>query len=150
MRTLGQFSESGLKILAYFHLQYLVGPPLSSPYHGFIASVVSCTHGYSLSLLSVAVLNTTTNSNVGREGCISYYSSHSTTEGKQGGTQHRKLKAGTEGLSMEKCCLLPRSPWLAQPAFLYNPGPPARAGASHSGRGPLMSIITQETDPLSR
>lgn len=84
MRIVDQFSKSSLKFPAYFYLQYLSGPPLSSPYHGFIVSVVSCIHGYYLSLLSIAVLNNMTNSNVERERCISSSNSYSITKGNQG------------------------------------------------------------------
>ena len=33
-------------------------------------------------------------------------------------------EAGAEAENMEECVLLLRSSWLAQPAFLQNPGPP--------------------------
>jgi hypothetical protein len=53
----------------------------------------------------------------------------------------RNLEAGADDAQvMEGCCLLVCSPWLAQPAFLYNPGPPVQGGLSHSGLDPPTSI----------
>ena len=40
-------------------------------------------------------------------------------------TQGRILEAGADGEAMEGCCFLASSSWLAQPAFLKNPGSPA-------------------------
>lgn len=34
------------------------------------------------------------------------------------GSQDRSLEAGADGKAMKGCCLLARSLWLAQPAFL--------------------------------
>lgn len=44
---------------------------------------------------------------------------------------------------MKEKWLLAGSFRLAQPAFLYNTGPPPRSGTTHSG--PVTSIISQET-----
>jgi hypothetical protein len=41
------------------------------------------------------------------------------------GTQGRKLKAGTQAGTMEECCLLAYSPWLAYIAFSYSTASPA-------------------------
>ena len=46
--------------------------------------------------------------------------------------QGRNLEAGADTEYTEGCCLLVCSRWLAQPALLYNPEPPAQgAGLSH-------------------
>ena len=51
--------------------------------------------------------------------------------------QGRNLEAGADAEAMDGCCLLACSPWFAQSAFLYHPGPPAQ-GWHHSQRaGPL-------------
>lgn len=57
------------------------------------------------------------------------------------GTQVRNLEAGTYTKAVESCCLLACYSRLAQPDFLYNPGPSARAGTTHHGMGPPTSII---------
>jgi hypothetical protein len=49
------------------------------------------------------------------------------------------LKAGAEAETMKECCLLACSPWLAQLAFLYNPGSPVC-----SGLDPPTSTINHE------
>lgn len=41
----------------------------------------------------------------------------------EGLKQGKSLKVGTDVETMEGCCLLARSLWLAQPVFLYTPGP---------------------------
>lgn len=51
------------------------------------------------------------------------------------GRNSRYLYEGTEAETVEEC-----SPWLAQYAFLYNPGLPAQAWYTHSGLGPPTSI----------
>ena len=40
--------------------------------------------------------------------------------------------------AMKECCLLFCSPWLAQPAFLYHPGPPIRGGTTYCGIDPCL------------
>ena len=50
----------------------------------------------------------------------------------------------TEVEAKEKSCLLAYSPWLAQPAFLYNPDFLLRGDTAYSGLGPPTSITNQE------
>jgi hypothetical protein len=50
--------------------------------------------------------------------------------------QGRNLEAGTDAEAMEGWCSLACSPWIAQLAFLKNPG----IGPSHNGLGPPPSI----------
>lgn len=51
----------------------------------------------------------------GRKGFVLFYSMWSIS-----GTSGQKPEVGTDTEAMEVC-----SSWLVQPAFLYNPGPPA-------------------------
>jgi hypothetical protein len=78
--------------------------------------------------------------NLGRKGFIclklSRHCSLSEEELKQG----RKLEGGADAKAMEGCCLLTYSSWFAQPAFLWNPGPPAQDSTTHHGKGPPPSI----------
>jgi hypothetical protein len=54
--------------------------------------------------------------------------------------QGSMLEAGADAEDMEGCCLLACSPWLAQPAFLQNPGPPAQDGIIYSFLGDVPSL----------
>ena len=70
-------------------------------------------------------------------------------------SQGRNLEAGTEAESVEECCSLDCSPWLAQPAFIYNPGPSAQGwhypqwdGSFYTNQenvptGNIMEILSQ-------
>jgi hypothetical protein len=53
-------------------------------------------------------------------GLISAYNVECIMKGNQG----RNLEAGTNAEAIKEYCLLAWSPWLAQPAFVYHPGPP--------------------------
>jgi hypothetical protein len=66
---------------------------------------------------------------------------HSIIKSKSGQEfkQGRNLQAGADAEATEQCYLLAYSLWLAQPAFLQNPGPPAWGG-THNGLGPHPSI----------
>ena len=69
------------------------------------------------------------------------------------GNQDSNLEAKSEGRNgyrghrVEECCFLLWSQWHAQPALLYTLGPPSQGCATHSGLGPLTSIISQENAP---
>ena len=76
----------------------------------------------SLDLIFVAVIDTMTESNLGRKGFITAHSCGSITKGSQG----RNLEAGTETEAMEEHCSLGCFSLLAQPALLSNPGPLAK------------------------
>ena len=41
----------------------------------------------------------------------------------------KNLAAGADAEAVEGCCLLACLPWLAQPAFSWNPGPPTMGWA---------------------
>jgi hypothetical protein len=49
----------------------------------------------------------------------------------------RNLEKGTEAEIRERGCSLACSPWLAQLAFLYNPGYQPMSDTTNSGMGPL-------------
>lgn len=71
--------------------------------------------------------------------------SQSIMEGSQGRTSRRESAVRTEAEVMDGKALLPAcSLLLAQPAFLYNPGPSAQGGMSHSGLALPTAIISQE------
>lgn len=55
--------------------------------------------------------------------------------------------SGTEAEAVEEFGSLARSSWLAQVAFLYNPGPPARRWPRPHWAGPFISTIRQENAP---
>jgi hypothetical protein len=69
-----------------------------------------------------------TKGNLGREEFISAHSSTSVsiTEGSQSKNSNRvvTLEVGADAEGTDECCKLARSSWLAQPAFLQQPGPP--------------------------
>lgn len=68
--------------------------------------------------------NTVTKTKLGRKGFILHCSS--SKEVRTGAVAGQEADAD----AMQRCCLLAFSTGLAQPAFLYNPGPPAQ-GWSH-------------------
>lgn len=59
-------------------------------------------------------------------------------------SQNRDLETGTKAETTEKNCLLAYSPWLARPAFLYNPDFLLRGDTAYSGLGTPTSITNQE------
>ena len=94
-----------------------------------------------------AVINHHDQKYLWRKGFLSVYTSRQQyiTEESQG----RNLEAGADAEAMEEHCLLACSSWLAQPVFLYHPGPPFE-GWHHPpwlGSPPPMSIINQENAP---
>ena len=97
------------------------------------AAVAYCRPG----LLSGTVINTMTQSNLGRKGLLVKSRLHSITEGSQG----RNLDAGTEA---EKPPLLL---WLAQLASLHNPGPPAQGGHRPQRARPFLIDSNQDNMP---
>jgi hypothetical protein len=62
------------------------------------------------------------------------------TKGKLKLTQGRNLEAGAVAEAMKGCCLLACFPWLAQLAFLQNPGLPAQGW--HHPQWALPVLIT--------
>jgi len=79
--------------------------------------------------VSIAAVNTVIESKLGREGRIQLMPHPlclSPEEVRKEFTQSRNLEAGADAEAMEGSCLLACSSWLALPAFLYNPGPPAQ------------------------
>lgn len=70
------------------------------------------------------------NPELGR-GLFGFQVIHLSLRKAKAGDQGRDTEAGAEADPMEECCLLVCSLWLAQLAFLYNPGP-GWALASHS------------------
>ena len=57
------------------------------------------------------------------------------------------LEAGADAEAMKECCLLACFPWLAQSAFLQNPGPPAQEGHHPQWAGPPPPITNLESAP---
>ena len=66
-----------------------------------------------------------TKSNLGNETFVSFYTFQFIAKEAKVGFQGRNLGARTEAETMVEQCLLTCVPRLAQPAFLYNPEPPA-------------------------
>ena len=65
----------------------------------------------------------------GRKGLFNFHfhiAVHHQRKSGQELTQSRGLEAGADAEAMEVCCLLDCFPWLAQLAFLQNPGLPAQ------------------------
>lgn len=84
------------------------------------------------------MINTLTKSSLGRKHYVWHtcpYHSLSLSKVRTG----TQAEAGTR--TMEECCLLSCSSWLAQLVFLHLPGPPA---ISHNGLSPATSIINYE------
>lgn len=61
-----------------------------------------------------------------KQRVVSTRSSCAIIEVSQVKIQSRGLESRTEEETTEGCCLLPCSPWLVQPAFLFLSGPPAQ------------------------
>jgi len=93
------------------------------------------------SQLSVAIRNMITKSSMGRKGLLQLTACSPSSVEVRAGAQGKNLEAGTDAETREECCLLACSSWLAQPAFLCNPEPPAQNGTAYSGLGPPPSII---------
>lgn len=60
------------------------------------------------------------------------------------GTPSRNQETGTEEEAMEEQILPGCSPWLSQPVFLYNPGPPSQGSRHHNELGVPISVTTQD------
>lgn len=100
------------------------------------AAVAYCRPG----LLSGTVINTMTQSNLGRKGLLVKSRLHSITEGSQG----RNLDAGTEAETIEGHCLLTCSPWLLH-CFLIQSRPTCLGDCTaHDGLGISTSVGNQE------
>lgn len=89
-----------------------------------------------LSMLSTAVMNTTTKSSLG--GGRSYFSLQCSgpTPLRREGSKDRNLNARTEAESTDECCF----PRLAQSAFLNYTGPPAQGGDYLQYTGPSTAV----------
>lgn len=89
--------------------------------------------------------NAMTKSRVGRKGFISAYNSQITPHPR--GKSGLKLKAGMRRQELmetvERCSLLPYLSWVAQPAFLYPSGPPARGSTSLNMLDPAYSSLVR-------
>jgi len=59
------------------------------------------------------------------------------------------MEAGADAEAMEGCCLLACFPWLTQPAFLQNPGPPAQGWHHPQWAGPSHPRSIIEKMPYS-
>jgi hypothetical protein len=97
-------------------------------------------------LLSIAVMNTTSKSNVGRKGFISD-SSQFITNSRQGSNSRQGLEAEPEVEAMEKPCSLACSLWVTQFVFYTTQVHLPKVGTTHSGLGPPTLIIHQENVP---
>ena len=82
--------------------------------------VITLTMSASHCMFSAAVINTMTDQNQ-----LSLEMVYFSLEFIFKGIQVRNQETGTEAEAMEGCSSLAWSPWFAQPAFLYHPGPPA-------------------------
>lgn len=78
-----------------------------------------------LSLISIAVINITNKKPLGEER-IYFISQFIVHHGGKLGMQGRDLEAGAEAETMEECCSLACSSWLAHLHFLHHPGPSAQ------------------------
>lgn len=83
-------------------------------------------------LAFIAPINTRTKSNLGGNEFvwIPFPGHHPSLKEVRAGNQGRNLETRTEGEAMEECCGFDCFLWLAQPPFLYYPGPPAHHGVS--------------------
>jgi hypothetical protein len=78
-------------------------------------------------------------SKLGRKGFIQLpHCYHHQRKSGQKLTQGRNLEAGADAEAMKVCCLLDCFPWLAQPAFLQNPEPPAQGWHHPQWAGPSL------------
>lgn len=96
-----------------------------------------CSQHRQLSVLGSLWLwwNTMTKSKLWRRGFIWLTHPHSWLS-LEGGQDRNSNKAGADTEAMEGCCSLACSSWLAQPAFLQNPGPLDRVAPPTMGWAP--------------
>jgi hypothetical protein len=57
------------------------------------------------------------------------------------------MEAGADAEAMGGCCSLACFPWLAQPTFLYNPGPPAQGWLHLPWAGPSPINVANALQP---
>ena len=74
------------------------------------------------------------NPELGR-GLFGFQVIHLSLREAKAGDQGRDMEAGAEADPMEECCLLAYSLWLAQLAFLYNPGQAGPSQVTQSREG---------------